>query len=87
MDPQLELVEQTSREQQARDVAEPVLDDVTAVLLERTLTRATTSPSITSVLAHSGSANVVDTTTLRIVLIRSEYGSPLRLVQAGAKAS
>jgi hypothetical protein len=42
---------------------------------------------MTSVFAHSGSVSVVDTTTLRIVLIRSEYGSPLRADHAGKKES
>jgi len=42
---------------------------------------------MTSVLAHSGSVSVVETTYLGTVLIRSEYGSPDRVGDTGANAS
>ena len=57
-----------------------------AACLSRVIS-ATTSPAITRVLAHSGSSSVVETTYFGIVLMRSEYGSPERVGQTGAKPS
>ena len=42
---------------------------------------------MTCVFAQSGFLSVVETTYLGIVLMRSEYGSPERVGQTGAKPS
>jgi len=74
-------------EEEARDIAEAVLDDVTSVFGLEVSDSTDDITRTTSVLLHSGSVSVVETTTLRIVLMRSANGSPPRLDHAGAKTS
>ena len=73
MNPQLELVEEAVFEQESRDVPEAVLHDVaTGVVLEIADPVDDTCSRSTSVLFHSGSVSVVETTTLCMLLMRSE---------------
>ena len=71
VDPEPQLVEQAVLEQGVGERPEPVLHDVLAGLLLQVADRPTGRRPITVVLCHSGSASVVETTYLAMVLIRS----------------
>jgi hypothetical protein len=68
--------------------AAAVDEDVLAVLLLEALYGSATSPSITSLLCHSGDFRVVDATNLRVLFIQSAFGTSLpRCGHEAAKVS